>query len=70
MIHGDHFTAYLFFVDFARLVLLVACPRPLGNLAADDAALDLPIEEVGPGVAAPQRPVAIENGDGRPQRQY
>src|ERR1035437_3128771 len=70
MIHGDHFTANLFFADSARLVLLVARPRPLGNLAAHDATLDLPIEEVGASVAAPQRPVAIENGDSRPQREH
>ena len=70
MIHGDHFTADLFFADSARFVLLVARQSPLRNVAADNATLDLPIEEIGPGVAAPQGSVAIEDRDGRPQRQY
>ena len=67
MIHGDHFTADFFFADFAGFVLPVTRARPLRNLAADDATLHFPIKEVGAGVAAPQRPVAIENCDGRPQ---
>ncbi len=51
--HGDHFAAHSFFAHFSGFVKAVAFARCAGNFRADDAALDLPIEKVAAGVAAP-----------------
>jgi hypothetical protein len=69
-VDGDHLTANLFFADAACFVFLVAGTRPLAGLAADNAALDLPVEEIGAGIAAPQGAIAIEDGDRRLERQH
>ena len=63
--HGDHLAAHRLFADFARFVKPVTRQHGVGDLRADQAALDLPVEEVATGVAAPEGAVAIEDGDGQ-----
>ena len=46
-------------------IFLVAGSSPVADLAAHNATLDLPVEEVRACVAAPQRSVAIEDREGR-----
>jgi hypothetical protein len=53
LVDGDHLTANLLFADAAGLVLLIARSRPLASLVVDNAALDLPVEEIGARTAAP-----------------
>src|SRR5271165_4368891 len=69
-IYGNHLAAHLLLIYFAGLVFFVASASPLAKLAAHEAAFNLPVEEICPGIAAPQRPVAIKNGNGRLQGEY
>src|SRR5271165_7066737 len=69
-IHGDHLAAHLLLAHSASRVLFVARARPIGDLAAYEAAFDLPVEEIRAGVAAPQGSVAIEDRNSRLEGEY
>src|SRR6516225_10602939 len=62
-IDGNHLSAHDLFGHVAGLVILIARQRPGCDLRGNQPALNLPIEEVGAGVAAPQCAVAIEHYD-------
>src|SRR5580700_3575870 len=66
--HGDHLATHGLFTDFAYLVEPVTLGHGVRDLRRDDSALDLPIEEVAAGVAAPQGAIAIKDRDVKMQR--
>src|SRR5260370_35347653 len=62
-VDGDHLAAHDFFAHLAGLVVFVARQSPGDDLGRHQFALDLPVEEVCAGIAAPQRAVAVKDRD-------
>src|SRR5579863_9920453 len=62
-IHRDHLAADLFLADRSGFVAFITRASPAGDLPCHQPALDLPIEEIGARVTAPQGTVAVEDSD-------
>src|SRR5512138_2640643 len=67
---GDHLAAHLRLADAAGIVVVVARHSPARDLGRQQAARDLPVEELGAGIGRPQGTVGIENGKARLQAQH
>src|SRR6478672_394619 len=68
-VDGDHLTAHDGFIHLALFVVGIAGGGALRHIVREHMAVNLPVEKVGAGVAAPESAVAIKHGNTRTQRQ-
>lgn len=68
--NGDHFAAHVLFADVAAFVVGISCACPLRDVIRKQSALEFPVEKALPGIARPERPIAIEHRELRLQPEY